>query len=162
RNRPGAAPARSARAGARVDRRSFVTFRRLSRYNVGVLRLLVAVVAAGVLAPSALASEPLTDVNIRDVTLAVDATGQALVSYVREDGRPRHVLLWGAINALPPTTDVPQVRFKRDYAGGWRKYGDATYWKRFKNGCRPYDGPALPFLVAACKAPDGSYWAVQS
>jgi hypothetical protein len=115
-----------------------------------------------VLPSGALASEALTDVNLRDVTLEVNARGEALVSYLREDGHPRHVLFWGAVNALPPTTDVPQVRFKRDYAGGWRKYHDASYWKRFKNTCSPYDGPELPFLVVACKAPDGSYWAVQS
>jgi hypothetical protein len=120
------------------------------------------VIAVGVLAPGALASSPLTDVNLRDVRLEVDGQGQALVSYVREDGRPRHVLLWGAVNALPPSTDVPQVAFKRDYAGGWRKYHDSSYWKRFRGACRPYDGPPLPFLVVACKAPDGSYWAVQA
>ena len=28
--------------------------------------------------------------------------------------------------------------------------------------CRPYDGPALAWLVKACTAPDGSYWALQS
>ena len=127
-----------------------------------MLRLLAAVVVAGVVAPVALASEPLADVNLHDVTLAVDGGGHALVSYVREDGRPRHVLLWGAVNALPPAPDVAQVRFKRDYAGGWRAFGDATVWKRFTNACRPYDGPALPYLVTACTAPDGSYWAVQS
>jgi hypothetical protein len=129
---------------------------------VAVLRLLVAAIAAGVLAPGALASEALTDLNIREVSLAVNAKGEALVSYVRTDGEPRHVLLWGAVNALPPSTDVPQVQFGRDYAGGWRKYHDASYWKRFRNACRSYDGPQLPFLVVACKAPDGSYWAVQS
>jgi hypothetical protein len=31
-----------------------------------------------------------------------------------------------------------------------------------KATCRPYDGPALPWIVAACKASDGSYWALQS
>ena len=36
---------------------------------------------------------------------------------------------------------------------------DAT---KFSNSCRPYDGPALPWLVTACKAPDGTYWALQS
>ena len=119
-------------------------------------------IAAGVLAPGAFASEALTDVNLRDVSLAVNAQGEALVSYVRENGQPRHVLLWDAVNALPPMTDVAQVRFKRDYAGGWRKYHDASYWKHFRNACEPYDGPELPFLVVACKAPDGSFWAVQS
>ena len=28
--------------------------------------------------------------------------------------------------------------------------------------CLPYDGPALAWEVAACKAPDGSYWALQA
>jgi hypothetical protein len=32
----------------------------------------------------------------------------------------------------------------------------------FTNACRPYDGPTLPWLVEACTAPDGSYWALQS
>ena len=125
-------------------------------------RLLAAVIAAGVLAPGALASEALSDVNLTNITLEVDRQGEALVSYVRENGQPRHVLVWGAVNALPPTADIPQLRFKWDYAGGWRKYRNASYWKRFKDACRPYDGPALAFVVAACKAPDGSYWALQS
>jgi len=127
-----------------------------------VLRGVAAAIAAGVLAPSAFASGPLTDVNLQDVTLQVTAKGEALISYVRDDGPPRHVLAWGAVNALAPSADVPQVRFSWDYAGGWRKYHDASYWKRFKNVCHPYDGPPLPFLVVACKASDGSYWAVQS
>ena len=29
-------------------------------------------------------------------------------------------------------------------------------------GIRPYDGPALPILVTACRAPDGTYWGVQT
>ena len=28
--------------------------------------------------------------------------------------------------------------------------------------CLPYDGPPLAWLVKACKAPDGSYWALQT
>ncbi len=28
--------------------------------------------------------------------------------------------------------------------------------------CRPYDGAELHWLVASCRAPDGSYWALQS
>ena len=34
-----------------------------------------------------------------------------------------------------------------------------SYWQTFT--CPTYDGPPLAWLVAACKAPDGSYWAVQ-
>ena len=34
-----------------------------------------------------------------------------------------------------------------------------SYWKTFT--CPAYDGPALAWESAACKAPDGSYWAIQ-
>ena len=34
-----------------------------------------------------------------------------------------------------------------------------SYYKTFT--CPAYDGPALAWRVAACKAPDGSYWAIQ-
>lgn len=86
--------------------------------------------------------------------------GLALLTY-RARGKVKHVLAWGAINAIPPTTARPQVAFKLDYAGGWG-YNRTPLWKTFKNACRSYDGPELYWLVTACKAPDGSYWAVQS
>ena len=72
------------------------------------------------------------------------------------------MLAWGAINALRTDSGVPQVRFKWDYAGGWGKYRNGKYWQTFRNACRPYDGPPLVYVVAACKAPDGTYWAVQA
>ena len=119
--------------------------------------------AAGTLVVPASASEQFTDTNLRDVTLQVNSKGEALFAYTRTNGSVRHVLLWGAVNANHSTDpNVKQVRFKRDYAGGWGKYRKAGYWKTFRNACRPYDGPALSYLVVACKAPDGSYWAVQS
>ncbi len=34
--------------------------------------------------------------------------------------------------------------------------------KSFRNVCRPYQGPALPWFVVGCSAPDGSFWALQS
>ncbi len=128
-----------------------------------LLLLPVCVVAACAFAAPALASEALTDPNATLKSLAVNPKGEALLTYTRANGQVRHVLLWGAINAnapLDPT--VKQVRFKRDYAGGWGKYRKSGYWSTFKNACVPYDGPALPYVVGACKAPDGSYWAVQS
>jgi hypothetical protein len=94
--------------------------------------------------------------------LAVNASGVALVTYTRADGRVRHVLVWGAVNALPPSQAVPQVRFRMDYTGGLVEFHDPGYWKRFRDGCRPYDGPPLVNVVAACDATDGSYWAVQA
>ena len=54
------------------------------------------------------------------------------------------------------------MQFKFDYAGGWGKYRNGKYWKAFKNRCRPYDGPNLPLYVAGCKAPDGTFWTIQS
>jgi hypothetical protein len=38
----------------------------------------------------------------------------------------------------------------------------SNYWKTGGFACGKYDGPALAWLVTACKSPDGSYWAVQS
>jgi len=124
------------------------------------VRVLLAIVAALAVAPAAAASEALSDKNVRNPKLQVNTKGEALVTYTRTDGTPRRVLIWGAINARHPSQDVPQVRFRHDYAGGWGKYRQLT-WRTFRNACRPYDGPPLPYLVAACKGPDGSYWALQ-
>jgi hypothetical protein len=122
--------------------------------------LLVAVLGAP--AAPASASEPLWDANVKFLSLKVNRKGETLVSYLLPSGKLRNVLVWGAINARTPSETVPQVRFKWDYAGGWGKYRKGKYWRRFRDQCRPYDGPKLANLVAACKAPDGSYWAVQS
>jgi hypothetical protein len=111
--------------------------------------------------PAAHASESLADWNARFGSLEVNAKGEALITYTRANGRIRRALAWGAVNANHPDPAVPQVRFKYDYSGGWGKYR-RLYWKTFRNACRPYDGPALVYLLAACKAPDGSYWAIQA
>jgi hypothetical protein len=71
------------------------------------------------------------------------------------------VLAGGAENAIAPTTARKQVEFKLDYAGGWGKY-HRNYWRTFRGKCGAYDGPTLQWGVTACKAPDGSYWAVQA
>ena len=117
--------------------------------------------ACSCLAGTAGASEPFADFNVSFVSLQVNKAGEALVTYRRADGKLRHVLVWGAVDALQPVQGVPQVHLLYDYGGGWRKYHSGSYWKRFKNGCTPYDGPQLAFIVAACKAPDGTYWALQ-
>lgn len=101
----------------------------------------------------------LLDVNAQGVTLRVQGS-RALVEY-RVKGKQRHVLAWGAVNARTPESGLPQVRFKHDYSGGL-KLEHRSMWKSFKNQCRPYDGPAIPYLLAACTAADGSYWALQS
>ena len=68
--------------------------------------------------------------------------------------------VWGAINASAPNPNSPQVHFSYDYAGGFKRSGRQT-WRTFADRCAPYDGPRLAWLVSACKAPDGSYWALQ-
>src|SRR4051794_34889266 len=108
------------------------------------------------------ASQQLGDLSLAKVSLAVNAKGEALVTYTRSNGQVRHVLAWGAVNALPPSTTARQVSFHFDYSGGWKTYKNPSYWKTFQNACRPYDGPALADLVVACDAPDGSYWAIQA
>jgi hypothetical protein len=118
-----------------------------------------ALALAAATTPTARASQ-LIDRNASGVRLAVDARGQALLTY-ETNGTPHHVLAFGAVNAIPPTVDRAQVRFKLDYAGGWGTYRRQV-WKTFRNVCRPYTGPPLAWLVTACTAPDGSYWAVQA
>jgi hypothetical protein len=126
-----------------------------------VLAALGAVLASAV-AGAGSASQPLYDANVQFMSLKVNGKGEALVTYRRSDGRLRHVLVWGALNAREPDTELDQVRFKFDYAGGWGKYRNGKYWKHFKNRCKPYDGPELPLLVAWCTAPNGTYWAIQA
>jgi hypothetical protein len=118
--------------------------------------LAVLCVVAAACAQSAAGSQ-LLERNTTNVRLKVSRDGKAMVSY-RARGRAWDVLAWGAINALAPTTARKQVQFRIDRAGGWGTFGRKL---RFANACRPYDGPRLVHLVTACKAPDGSYWALQ-
>lgn len=111
------------------------------RTGMSALALLLALA----LAPAASASQ-IIDRNATGVRLTVDRNGRAVVSY-RAGGRTRHVLASGAVNA--------QVRFNLDYSGGRGAWSSIT-------ACPRYDGPPLAWRVAACKAPDGTYWAVQS
>jgi hypothetical protein len=125
-----------------------------------LVTLVCASVVALALAGAADASQLIAR-NASHIKLAVNKKGTAMVTYsVR--GRVTHLLAWGAVNARPrpATPRIRQVEFKVDYSGGW-KHRRMT-WKHFKNRCRAYDGPELAWLVTACKAPNGSYWALQS
>ena len=123
------------------------------------LAVLSVFVLAATFVASASASQ-LINRDVRGIKLAVNTKGEALISYRTVRGKAQHVLAWGAINARQPNRTLKQQRFKLDYAGGWGKY-HRTYWKTFKNSCSAYDGPALAWMVTACKASDGSYWALQ-
>jgi hypothetical protein len=87
--------------------------------------------------------------NVSHATLTIDRAGRAHVTYTAGGHRVR-LVAWGAINARPPSRDRPQVKFRLRYRA------------RGRGVCLPYDGPPLAWLVKACKAPDGSYWALQS
>ena len=118
---------------------------------------LVAVLAAALAIACTASASQLIARNATAVKIAANGKGDALVTY-RLGNRVRRVLVWGAINARPPAEGTRQVEFKVDYSGGWR----TRHTTKFSGTCGRYDGPALPNLVAACKAPDGTYWAAQN
>jgi len=122
------------------------------------LVVMVAVLLA-TLASSASASQ-LVDRNATAIKLEVNSKGEALITY-KAHGAQKHVLAWGAENAIAPTRTRAQLAFKLDYAGGWGKY-HSDYWKTFKNSCGAYDGPKVAWFVTGCTASDGSYWALQA
>lgn len=109
-----------------------------------VALLVVAAFAAGPAFGSAIIGR-----NVSRPTLTIDSRGRAHVSYHLR-GRTTKLLASGAINARTPRRSVPQVRFHLRYGVGG------------KGVCLPYDGPRLAWLVKACKAPDGTYWALQA
>jgi hypothetical protein len=128
--------------------------------GVTVRRLVLAAAVIAAFAAAPAHSSQLIDRNATNAKLAVNAKGEALITYTA-GGVTKHVVAWGAINAIAPTTARTQVAFSLDYSGGYGKY-HRDYWKTFGTTCGIYDGPPLAWLVAACKAPDGSYWALQA
>jgi hypothetical protein len=92
------------------------------------------------------------------VRFSFDAAGNALVSYSAGGLREHVILDASAVNAKPPSQDGPQTRFHERYLDPMKP----RQWVRFTRSCGRYDGPSLPYLVAACRAADGSYWAAQN
>jgi hypothetical protein len=136
--------------------------RKAGRHRIVHIRLaLVGLVACGAaaFAPAATASE-LLGRNESGVKLAVSNDGKALITFGSQ-GKLNRILAWGAMNAIGPTRSRAQVKFKLDYSGGYGTFR-RPIWKTFGNACRGYDGPKLQWLVSACRAADGSYWALQS
>jgi hypothetical protein len=90
--------------------------------------LLLAALALGCsLAGSAAASDRV-GLNATHVALAVSADGKTAVVSYRSGHTVRHVLVWGAVDALPPSQTVPQVRFQLDFTGGWQTHRNAHWW----------------------------------
>ena len=128
--------------------------------KLGRLLMIIALLVALAGSVSTARAGERVDVNATGVRLGVNVRGVAMVTY-RARNRTFHLLAWGAVNALPPSQTVRQVHFRFDWSGGW-KSAHRLLWKRFRNRCSKYDGPELVYVVAACKAPDGSYWALQA
>lgn len=114
--------------------------------------------------PAGAAGASFGDTNVKNPTLEVSSSGIALVEYETTASLRRHVLVWGARDGIanPINAGSAQQTFRMDYSGGWKSRKNPRYWRTFRNACRPYDGPTLPFFVAGCKAPDGTYWALQA
>ena len=56
------------------------------------------------------------DRDVHGVRLAVNARGQALLTYSAH-GRSHRVVASGAVNARYPNPSIPQVQFRKDYSG---------------------------------------------
>src|SRR5437773_2973635 len=135
---------------------------RLSSTLRNRLVVLVFVLACSLGLAGPAAASQLIARDASNIRLAVNRHGTALITYSSR-GKLTHLLAWGAVNARfrPVRNVVPQVKFKLDYSGGWGTYRRSV-WKNFHNACRPYDGPNLAWFVTACKARNGSYWALQT
>lgn len=101
--------------------------------------LLIAAFAAGPAFGSAIIGH-----DVSHARLTIDRSGRAHVTY-RVGGRTKVLTAWGAINARAPSRGVGQVEFR------------IRYGQRGNGVCLPYDGPPLAWMLAARKAPDGSY-----
>ena len=121
---------------------------------------LTLVLVAGLAVPATASASQLIARDGREVTLRVNAKGQALLGYTAK-GRRWDVLAWGAINAVHPSPDRRQVAFRLDYSGGWATYRK-TLSSSFRNVCGRYTGPQLAWFLIGCTMPDGTHWAVQS
>jgi hypothetical protein len=112
--------------------------------------LLTGGLVALVLAVPALGSNKIAS-SAADVHLGVLDADTAVIAY-RANGERWAVTATRAINARFPSPSFPQAKFHRTYSKGGHAAGE----------CRPYDGPPLPWLVAACKGVNGDYWAAQA
>ena len=120
--------------------------RRAARWGTGM----AVCVSTVLLLPTAADASELIGYDATGVRLQADARGRALVTF-RSEGQVKTVVAWGAVNARAPSRSTAQVAFRLQLGGGIGP-----------NTCRPYRGPPLPWLVAACTAADGTHWAVQS
>jgi hypothetical protein len=140
------------------------------RASVLLCALLAGVAALALLPATAAASKAITH-DATHVRLRVSRLGIAVVDYTDSRGRRRHILAWGAKNAIAPTRSRHQRHFHLDYSGGWASRG-GPYYATMKNACHHFPTAGalaaaahedpLPLYVAGCELPNGSFWALQA
>jgi hypothetical protein len=140
------------------DPRERIPIMRTSRATVPAVVVVVVLLALAL--PARAEASQLIARNTSSERLAVGRDGKVLITY-HARGRLHRVIAWGAVNARTPDQVRSQVGFGVDYSGGWGQFGRPV-WKTLRDACGPYRGPAIPWLVTACTAPDGSHWALQS
>ena len=129
-----------------------------SRSGVRAAAIVLAITA--MLVPATARASDLLDVNAGHVTLEVH--GATCARHVHGGRRERHVLAWGAINAGRPLGAAPAGALRARLLGRAEARAPGDVEDASPTSARPYDGPPLAYLVTACTAPDGSYWALQS
>jgi hypothetical protein len=110
-----------------------------------------------VLAWGAVNANHSTAPGAKQVAFRLDYSG-GWAKYFRDDPSTRRLVAqYRRIKGTPGYLRSPVVRELQA-----RQHAAANYWQTgFSGYCGRYDGPPLPWLEVACKAPDGSYWAVQ-
>src|SRR3954471_22536678 len=96
-----------------------------------VIAVVVAAVALSIAGTASAAQ--LIDRNATGVRIRANAKGEAMLTY-HKGSAVKHILVWGAINALTPREGGRQTKFKLDYSGGWGTK-HTVYWKHFPGSC---------------------------
>ena len=127
--------------------------------RIRVLSVALIVLSLAVIAPAS-GSELVQDPNAALLSLRVNMRRARRSSPIAAPTAASDACSRGVLST--PVRALVDYR-RCGFAGLRGRFGESlpqreVLGKRFKNRCRPYDGPSLPMLVAACKAPNGSYW----
>jgi hypothetical protein len=109
-----------------------------------------------VLAWGAINATP-TKAGAKSVAFQLDYSGGYQKYFLDNDAAQALAKKYHQIKGTPGYLTSPVVKQLRAV-----QLAADNYWQTaFHGGCGNYDGPKLAWAVVACKAPDGSYWAVQ-
>ncbi len=135
-----------------------------------VIAVLVAAVAAFAVAPTAFGSV-LIGRNATNVQLRVIRDNHQLKSLItfQSHGQENIILAWGALNARAHPTcgklhgrPCGPAQVQMSHLRLHRSGHFAKHILGLPNLCKTYDGPKLKYWATGCKAPDSSYWGLQS